>query len=161
MDVMTTKECRTCEQVKPLAQFYRNPVGFSGQRPDCKACFSEKRRAEYAAGAKGRNRDTVYEQLLKREYGMTLAEYNAKLRKQAHRCAVCRRPETVRVRGGGFRRLSVDHDHVTGEVRGLLCHRCNLLVWALEDNHTSLGAIATYIEEFRETFANQAEGVLA
>lgn len=152
---METKECRTCEQVKPVIEFYRNPVGFTGHRPDCKLCYSEKRRAAYEAGDKGRNRDTVYEQVLKRDYGITLAEYNVMLRKQAHRCAVCRKPETVRSkRTGALRRLSVDHDHVTGEVRGLLCQRCNVLVWALEDNHTSLAAIAAYIEDFRETFAN-------
>jgi hypothetical protein len=54
---------------------------------------------------------------------------------------------------GDLRRLAVDHDHVTGTVRGLLCHRCNLLVWALEDNHTTLDAIRAYLEDFRASFA--------
>ena len=150
---METKKCRTCDQAKPLDDFYRNPRGFVGHRPDCKACLSEKRKAAYAAGDPGRNRDVSYEQLLKREFGMTLDDYNALLRKQAHRCAICRRPETVKLKSGRLKRLAVDHDHVTGTVRGLLCHRCNVLVWALEDNHTTLAAIGAYIDQFRASFA--------
>jgi len=151
---MDTCTCRTCDQVKPATDFYRNPLGVPGLRPDCKACHNTKRRAEYASGKGGRGRDASYEQLLKREYGITLADYNAMLRRQANRCAICRRPETVKLKNGQLKRLAVDHDHVTMAVRGLLCHRCNLLVWAIEDNHTTLAAIAAYIETFRETFAN-------
>ena len=155
---METKRCRTCDEVKPVGDFYRNPVGFAGCRPDCRACLSAKRRAQYAAGGTaGRSKDASYDQLLRREYGITLADYNAKLRKQANRCAICRRPETVRSRSTGEpRRLAVDHDHVTGTIRGLLCQRCNVLVWAIEDNHTSLAAIGAYVEEFRASFANGA-----
>lgn len=154
---METKRCRTCEEVKPVSAYYRNPVGFKGYRSDCRDCWSTKRRMEYAAGTAGRSKDASYDQLLRREYGITLADYNAKLRKQAHRCAICRRAETVRSRSTGeIRRLSVDHDHVTGSVRGLLCQRCNVLVWAIEDNHTSLAAIGAYVEEFRASFANGA-----
>jgi|SRR6185369_1547631 len=149
--------CKTCGVDKSPDDFYRQARGVKGLRPDCKSCHSTKRRADYAAGRGSRGRDASYEQLLKREYGITLADYNAMLRRQAHRCAICRRPETVRIkRTGELKRLAVDHDHVTGAVRGLLCHRCNVLVWALEDNHTTLAAIGAYIEEFRETFANGA-----
>lgn len=151
---METGVCRTCGQTKPASDFYRNPLGVPGLRPDCKHCHNTQRRADYAAGRGGRSKDISYEQLLKREYGITLADYNTLLRRQAHRCAICRRPETVKYRNGQVKRLAVDHDHVTGSVRGLLCHRCNVLVWALEDNHTTLAAIGAYIESFRETFAN-------
>lgn len=153
---MTGDACRACGEVKSESEFYRNPIGVPGHRPDCKICHSARRRAEYAAGIAGRGRDVSYEQLLKREYGLTLADYNAMLRRQAHRCAICRRPESVKLSNGQLKRLAVDHDHVTGAVRGLLCHRCNVLVWALEDNHTSLAAIASYIDEFRASFANGA-----
>lgn len=150
MVYVDTKKCSSCEEVKPVAAFYRSARGMPGYRPYCKLCHSAKRRANYA---KAGGKDVPYEQLIKREYGITLAEYNAILRRQAHRCAVCRRPETVRSRStGDVRRLSVDHDHVTGRVRGLLCHRCNLLVWAFEENHAILGMINTYVEEFRASF---------
>lgn len=46
---------------------------------------------------------------------------------QGGRCAICRQPETTRASNGSgaHRLLSVDHDHMTGRIRGLLCHRCN------------------------------------
>lgn len=54
-------------------------------------------------------------------YGITQAEYDQRLAKQGGVCALCDgRPEDS-VRGV----LAVDHDHLTGAVRGLLCIRCN------------------------------------
>lgn len=55
----------------------------------------------------------AHESMVKRTYGLEDGEYEALLELQGGRCYVCRRPTT--------RRLAVDHDHVTGEPRGLLC----------------------------------------
>ena len=150
-----TKICRTCGQTKPETDFYALPRGAPGRRANCKACTSDWRREHYARSG---GRDISFEQVLRQKYGITLDEYNALARRQAHRCAICRRPQHSRLRKGAteVRRLEVDHDHVTGTIRGLLCHRCNILVWALEDNHTTIDAIRRYVEEFRESFANGA-----
>lgn len=52
------------------------------------------------------------------KYGITEERYQELFKQQNGRCAICRnRPRT--------QRLAVDHDHKTGEVRGLLCKRCN------------------------------------
>lgn len=148
---MDTKKCATCGEVKPASEYYTVGRGVATLRPHCKPCHKAKRQAAYEARG---GVDASYEQLIRREYGITLDDYNAQLRRQAHRCAVCRRPETARSkRTGELRRLSVDHDHVTGRLRGLLCHRCNILVWAMEDNHTTLHAIEAYIEAFRAAVA--------
>ena len=151
MVLVDTKKCAACDLVKPVSEYYTVTGHPDRYRPYCKACHKAKRRANYEANG---GVDAVYEQVLQREYGITLADYNAQLRRQAHRCAVCRRPETTKSkRTGKPRRLAVDHDHVTGRLRGLLCHRCNILVWALEDNHTTLHAIEAYIEAFRSSLA--------
>lgn len=55
-----------------------------------------------------------------RTYGITLEEYDDLLRKQDEKCAVCMRHYTE-----FSKNLAVDHDHTTGEVRGLLCTYCN------------------------------------
>ncbi len=63
-----------------------------------------------------------------KQLGVTDAEYAAKLAAQGGGCAICgATPKT--------RRLHVDHDHRSGEVRGLLCHRCNrtLASWITPD----------------------------
>lgn len=66
-----------------------------------------------------------------RRYGLTRAQYEAILVAQGGVCAICKRPERLRA-GGVVRPLSVDHDHDTGRVRGLLCNGCNRLVGLLE-----------------------------
>lgn len=150
MVTMDTKRCAQCAEVKPVTEFYIAARGMPGYRPYCKVCHKAKRREAYE---KAGGVDASYEQVLQREYGITLEVYNAQLKRQAHRCAICRRPESIKSkRTGKPRRLAVDHDHVTGRLRGLLCHRCNVLVWALEDNHTTLAAIAKYIEDYRASF---------
>lgn len=63
---------------------------------------------------------------LKSKYGADfgLRELQALAEKQEHKCAICGQPETE-LRNGMVRHLAVDHDHVTGKVRELLCQRCN------------------------------------
>ena len=60
---------------------------------------------------------------LRRNFGITLAQYDELLVKQGHKCGVCKRPNTA------FKtNLAVDHDHKTGRIRGLLCVHCNRYV---------------------------------
>lgn len=60
--------------------------------------------------------------LLKR-FGITEEQYESLLQKQDGRCAVCRRrAETFKYR------LCLDHDHKTGDVRGILCIHCNRFI---------------------------------
>jgi Recombination endonuclease VII len=148
-----TKKCSACKMDKLVTEFYLVSRGMPDRRSYCKACTSAKRTNAYR---RNRGNDASYEQVLKREYGITLAEYNTMLRNQAYRCSVCRRPESIKLKSGQPRRLAVDHDHVTGRLRGLLCHRCNILVWAMEENHTTLGAVQAYVDDFRESFASGA-----
>jgi hypothetical protein len=62
------------------------------------------------------------------KYGITEAEYRALYRAQGGRCYVCRKAD------GTTRRLGIDHNHLTGEVRGLVCtgsrdpKTCNRLI---------------------------------
>jgi hypothetical protein len=55
---------------------------------------------------------------LRVRYGISPEQYDLMLRYQGGACGICGERPTGR--------LCVDHDHVTGKVRGLLCHRCNL-----------------------------------
>ena len=75
---------------------------------------------------------------LRREYGITLLEYNEVLTYQGGRCAICRRlPDKTR--------LSVDHCHRTGLLRGLLCWKCNNAISHFEDSAEKLQKAAIYI----------------
>lgn len=74
---------------------------------------------------------------LKRFYGITLAEYEALAEAQGWRCAICRQTSE--------RTLHVDHDHRTGQVRGLLCGTCNRGMGMLGDDAALLQRAADYV----------------
>jgi hypothetical protein len=65
-------------------------------------------------------------------YGITLEQYDEMFTKQNGVCAICGKPETGKNQHGVVR-LSVDHNHSTGEVRGLLCTRCNKHLGIIEN----------------------------
>ena len=68
-------------------------------------------------------------------YGLTIADYQRLLQKQKGKCAICKRPEhKISNKSGKKQPLVVDHNHKTGEVRGLLCCRCNRSIGLLEDD---------------------------
>lgn len=77
---------------------------------------------------------------LRRTYGITLAERDEMLAQQGGRCAMCRGE-----RHGA--RWHVDHDHKTGKVRSILCHRCNVNLGAYErlSEYVGLSAVESYL----------------
>lgn len=78
------------------------------------------------------------EAALRRQYGITRVQYLTMLMSQDNRCAIClRRPKASQPD------LAVDHDHVTGEIRGLLCARCN---------HDLLGVFGEDAERFLRAY---------
>jgi hypothetical protein len=74
-------------------------------------------------------------------YQMQPGEYDALLRAQGGRCAICGADEA-----GGKGRFHVDHDHATGVIRGLLCHACNLGIGMLRDNPDLMRAAIRYVQ---------------
>src|SRR5580658_1512140 len=93
-------------------------------------------RARYAANP-GRYR----EQFLIRKYGLTLAAFDAMFAAQGGRCASCQTDEFV----GPGKKPHVDHDHYTGEVRGLVCVRCNVILGMAQDDCARLEACIRYL----------------
>ena len=86
-------------------------------------------------------------QRIRRDYGITIDEYDRMLAMQGHKCAVCRQPEIVK-KYGKVQALAVDHDHKTGKVRALLCQACNVALGALRDDPVLIRALAAYREMF-------------
>lgn len=74
--------------------------------------------------------------ILGKRYGITLVEFEELLTKQGRACAVCRK---------SLSRPHVDHNHVTGEVRGILCGGCNIKLGAIES--PLFGMLVAYLEE--------------
>lgn len=79
---------------------------------------------------------------LKRKYGITIEKYEELLQKQNGHCAFCNKtPDQER-----YGVLSVDHDHVTGKIRGLLCMTHNRALGVLGDNEEGLLKALDYVK---------------
>ena len=77
------------------------------------------------------------DEYLRRTYGITLAEYDVMWKAQGGMCAICLRKMDV---------FNVDHDHVSGELRMLLCPHCNLMLGTAKDDPNILREGAKYLE---------------
>jgi hypothetical protein len=117
------KTCTDCGQAKVLGEFYKDNRGALGVMARCKSCHKTK--------VAGNN-------TLKRT-GVSPEKYAELLFLQGGVCAICK--------GECYKKLSVDHDHETGEVRGLLCHSCNTAVGLLLDDPQRLEAAAAYLRK--------------
>ena len=93
---------------------------------------------KYRASVHGKRTIRAYD--YKRRYGITIEEYEQLFQEQNGLCAIC---FTAKCRTGY--RLSIDHDHVSNKVRGLLCKACNLIVGNAEDSIERLHSAINYL----------------
>lgn len=121
-----TKVCTKCNRELPVDDFYkRSETGRPISR--CKECY------------KKRPQDVL--RLNLKRVGLTVEQFDAMLLGQDGACAICATPA-----GQREGRLSVDHDHVTGRIRALLCYRCNSGIGMFSDNPDLLHAAIAYLE---------------
>jgi len=66
-------------------------------------------------------------------------------------CVICGQPETRKAASGKTCYLHVDHNHESGEVRGLLCHHCNTGIGAFKEDASLMQKAIEYIEKHNET----------
>lgn len=90
--------------------------------------------------------DTEVDYYMRNQYGISLEDYNRLLSEQNGGCAICGTPPGGNVKQ---KRLHIDHDHETGEVRGLLCQHCNQALGFLNDDVDRLMAAAVYLLQVR------------
>jgi hypothetical protein len=105
----------------------------------------EKNR-EYAKEYYYRNRDKMLklniDYQFKKRYGISLVDYNEMVEHQEGKCLICGTHKSSLDRS-----LTVDHDHATGKVRGLLCYNCNLVLGNAKDNVNTLQKAIEYLNK--------------
>ncbi len=107
----------------------------------CLACKRSYQLAKIAENPE-RYKRAKRERELKQQYGITIEQYNELLAEQGGVCAVCRGTNSDR-------RLAVDHDHRTGQIRGLLCYHCNMAAGYLRDSVEFAAAMSHYLAKAR------------
>lgn len=107
-------------------------------RENNRAHVSEKGKKWYIE-----NVDRVRNNQLKLHFGISLEKYNKILDKQNGVCAVCGSSSEKR-------KFSVDHDHETGKIRGLLCRGCNVGIGNLKDDIIVIENALNYLKKHKE-----------
>ena len=110
----------------------------------CDECYLAQ--APQAVVDKLKDPERNYARTLSTRYGITLDDYYEIVAVQGGRCAICRKtPQEARTKGLTVRRLSLDHDHETGRVRGTLCSDCNVALGLFGDDPEILMKAVAYL----------------
>ncbi len=133
------KKCSRCQETKPIAEFFRSKRRADGRDVYCKRCKVEVNRSGQPAR---------YDWHLRKQFGITLADKDLIITDQKGQCPLCRR---------GLSSPVVDHDHITNEVRGVLCRNCNTWLGAIEADPERVDRTLKYLL----TGADHVRGILS
>jgi Autographiviridae endonuclease VII len=125
---VSTAICTECNREKTRESYHKNPERFKESARRWARSNPDKRYRNFLSSR------------LRNTYGITVEQYDNMIRVQKGLCAIC----TDTCATG--QRLSVDHNHQTNEIRGLLCRRCNTLVANLENNTKLLIKAHVYLQ---------------
>ena|ERR1017187_5808186 len=113
-----TQYCSSCQNPRPVEEF-ADPTIY---KPVCFVCGTSTTKARR-----------------KCKYGLSVDDHAELLHRQAYECAICKIPLLGKKR-------SIDHNHITGKVRGILCHHCNSGLGFFRDNIEVMKEAIQYIE---------------
>ena len=120
------KFCNRCKVTKLRSEFYRTHAY-------CKPCSLDYRREDYA-----KNKRRYYHYEAKYKFGVTKQQYDEMYLKQDGCCASC-----------GFElsgRSAIDHNHASGEFRGILCLNCNIAFGQMWEDPDLIRKLLAYAE---------------
>lgn len=153
------KTCKDCGNTLETSNFPKNKNKKDGLSPYCKKCCSRRtiecrNRVKIKDPLTGEliykrkypmykvnSKDYLQDLHLRRTYNISLEEYKKLLSNQDNRCIICTRHVNELPT-----KLSVDHDHSTGKIRGLLCTKCNVGIGYFQDNSDLLRKTITYLD---------------
>jgi len=119
------KHCKTCKQFLDSSFFGKHKGRKDNLADSCKAC---------------RNK-----QMVSNRYNISQRQIDSMLESQNHVCAICKNPQIVRPG-----RLAIDHCHVTGKIRGMLCSNCNQGLGKFKDDMSLLEAAIDYLSKSKK-----------
>lgn len=149
------KICRKCLNKKPISEFnihYGKTRTKDKLRHECKECQKKHSREHWvkiAVREKEKkklynisHRHIAHNAHLRSKYNISLEDYQSALKQQNGKCAICGSDKPK----GRYRNFAVDHDHSTGDIRGLLCAPCNTGMGHFQDSPELLRKAADYLE---------------
>lgn len=167
----TTKRCPSCLATKAITDFYRNATYCKecsrehnkqwyarhgkkhdqekNARPETKRRISTQRKIKRRVDPQFRSKEirANRQQHLKKRFGLTLEQYDLMVKAQNGLCAICKLSNRRRVMER-ISALAVDHNHLTGQIRGLLCANCNSGLGLLQESIEVLYRAIEYLKKY-------------
>ena len=129
-----SKRCGRCKEVLPAERFYKEKRSKDGLSGYCKECSSANHKVW-----REENRKHLQDYAREKRYGLDKINYDLLYGIQSGKCAIC----SSKLTDSGH----VDHNHETGEVRGILCSPCNMAIGLLKDDPAILLSAAEYLQD--------------
>lgn len=112
----------------------------------CGKTFLPKNAQQKFCSANCRSRIWSRDNRLEKLYKIGTEEYKIILKAQNNKCAICGKEPTRKNKDGGLYRLHIDHNHLNGKVRGLLCSNCNTALGLLGEDIKILKKAIDYLK---------------
>lgn len=162
------KECSTCNVIKSVDEFHKKKGTKDGLHNQCKDCRKKYQQAnrskinttkrEWANNNKDKvaeyNRKSrlknllVYKEYQKKYwYSITEDEYQEMLKSQNNKCKICSSSFTLTSQHNKVYVPHIDHCHITGKVRGLLCSKCNQALGLFKDDINIIFNVIKYLQD--------------
>lgn len=147
-----SKICSKCNIEQPISSFHKKSSGLMGVKAECKTCCSKWQSDHYykpeIKNKRIKRQSSDAYQLyirkfrLRTKYGISLEQYKVMLTAQDNCCNICK---TTIPGGRSAKYFAIDHCHITGKIRQLLCSRCNLVLGYVKDNQILLHQMIEYL----------------
>lgn len=132
-----TRKCNKCNKILSVTNFHikadKNNKHYRFNSP-CKHCAHIGRNINY---------HKAYQR--KRKYNLSQEDYDLKLKEQKYSCAICNMRKDEYSKD-----FAVDHCHVTGAIRGLLCSKCNIAIGLFTENVFVMKNAINYIKKYEK-----------
>ena len=145
------KTCRVCKKVKEIEQFYFYNNKFRSQCKQCDILRSTnwkknnyQRVREIKSKWKKNNPNKIRNEKLQYKYGITNEIYDKMFNLQNGCCKICSKSQSE-----FKKKLAVDHCHITGKIRGLLCDKCNKGLGHFDDSTEILEKAKNYLLDLK------------
>lgn len=135
----THKFCPKCEKTLPRTEFYKDSARKDGVTAYCKLCKTSVNQ-NWRDENPEKYKKSQLKQRRRREYGLSDQDMQEMLESQNYKCAICENKIEWH--------CHVDHDHLTGKVRGLLCKTCNIGLGMFKDSSVLLGNAIEYLFKY-------------
>jgi len=139
------KQCSRCKEKKDLSLFSKDTARKDGHNHRCKACHSDVGKEWKQRADPQKLKENQYKAHIKHKYGVSIEWVEERLAAHDYKCKVCETEMKLHTNT-----VAIDHCHETGEVRDVVCKKCNLAMGQFRDDPKLIEKAIDYLIEMKE-----------